>query len=75
MFCTDGIKYYCFPILVGIIIDYKEQVFITGTKANVQYLVCHIIRKLVAPIRVFCMELLPCKYSYHPIIKYFALTI
>ena len=42
MICADGLKHRCYPILAGVIVDYKEQVFITGIKANVQYSVCHV---------------------------------
>ena len=38
--CANGFKHYCYPILVGVIIDYKEQVFITRIKTNMQYSVC-----------------------------------
>ena len=42
MICADSLKCHCYLIFAGIIIDYKEQVFITGIKANLQYSVCHI---------------------------------
>ena len=45
MFCTKSFKRCYFSILVGEIIDYKEQVFITKIKTNVQYFVCHIYLK------------------------------
>ena len=31
----NGYKKYCYPILADLIIDYKEQVLITGIKANI----------------------------------------
>ena len=31
--------------MVGFIVDYKEQVLITGIKANMQYLIRHILSK------------------------------
>ena len=34
MIYADGFKRYCYLILAGIIVDYKEQVFIIGIKAN-----------------------------------------
>ena len=42
MICTNNFKHCYYPIVIDIIIDYKEQVFITGIKANVQYFVYHI---------------------------------
>ena len=30
--CADGYKKYCYPVLAGRMIDYKEQVFIIGIK-------------------------------------------
>ncbi len=42
MICADGLKRHCYPILAGVMVDYKEQVLITGIKANVQYFICHI---------------------------------
>lgn len=36
-------RYYL--ILVGLIIDYKEQVLITGIKSNIKCLICHIQQK------------------------------
>lgn len=35
----------------------------------------HNFRKLIASAKVFCVGLLPRKYSYYPKIKYFALDI
>lgn len=42
MICVDGLKYHYDPILIGITIDYKEQVLITVIKTNIQCSVCHI---------------------------------
>ena len=43
MICINGLKRHCYAIPAGIIIDYEEQVFISGIKANVQYSVCHVL--------------------------------
>ena len=32
--CADGYKRRCYPILAGLMVDYEEQVLITGIKAN-----------------------------------------
>ena len=40
--CVDGYKKHCYPILTGFIVDYTEQVLITGIKTNMQCLICHI---------------------------------
>ena len=42
LICTNGYKKHCYPILAGLMVDYKEQVFITGIKANMQYSICHV---------------------------------
>ena len=42
MICADGLKHRCYPILAGVMVNYKEQVFITEIKANVQYFICHV---------------------------------
>lgn len=42
MICVDSLKSYYYPILMGLLIDYKKTVLITGIKANVQYSVCHV---------------------------------
>ena len=34
--CADGLNCCYYPILVDIIVNYEEQVFITRRKANVQ---------------------------------------
>ena len=43
MIYLDGLKCCCYPILVGVMVDYEEQVLITGIKANVQYSIYHIL--------------------------------
>ena len=43
--CVDSYKKCCYPILVDLILDYKEQVCITGIKENMQCLICHILPK------------------------------
>ena len=42
MIYADGFKRCCYLILVGIMVDYKEQVLIFKIKANVQYSICHV---------------------------------
>ena len=42
---TDDFKKCCYPILAGLIVDYKEQVFITSIKANMECFICHILSK------------------------------
>ena len=42
MICADGLKRRCYLILIGVIVDYKEQVLIIGIKTNVQCFVCYI---------------------------------
>ncbi len=43
MIYGDGLKRHCYPILAGVIFDYKVQVLITRIKTNVQCSVCHIL--------------------------------
>ena len=40
--CVDSPKRYYYAILAGVIIDYKEQVFIAKIKINMQYSICHV---------------------------------
>ena len=40
--CADGFKQRCYPILAGLMVDYEEQVLITGVKANMQCSICHV---------------------------------
>ena len=40
--CTDGFKRRCYPVLAGLMVDYEEQVLITGVKANMQCSICHV---------------------------------
>ncbi len=42
MICANDLKRRYYPILTGVMVDYKEQVFITRIKANVQYSICHV---------------------------------
>lgn len=42
---VDNYKYYCYFILISFIVDYKEQVFITNIKANMQCLICYVLSK------------------------------
>ena len=39
----DNLKYCCYLIFVDVNVDYKEQVFISKIKANVQYFVYYIL--------------------------------
>lgn len=41
----DNLKYYCFPIPTDIMVDDKEQVFITRIKANLQCPIYHVFLK------------------------------
>ena len=43
--CANSYKRRCYPVLPGFMVDYKEQVFITGIKANIQCLICHVLLK------------------------------
>ena len=43
--CADGYKRHCYPVHAGFMEDYKEQVFITGIKANIQCSICHVPQK------------------------------
>ena len=40
--CADGFKRRCYPVLAGLMVDYEEQVLITGVKANIQCSICHV---------------------------------
>ena len=40
--CTDGYKRRCYPVLAGLMVDYEEQVFITGIKGNMQCSICYV---------------------------------
>ena len=39
---ADGFKRRCYPVLAGLMVDYEEQVLITGVKANMQCSICHV---------------------------------
>ena len=43
--CADGFKRRCYLVLAGLMVDYKEQVLITGVKANMQCSICHVLPK------------------------------
>ena len=43
--CVDDFKRRCYPVLAGLMIDYKEQVLITGVKANMQCFICYVLPK------------------------------
>ena len=40
--CADGFKRCCYLVFAGLMVDYKEQVLITGVKANMQCSICHV---------------------------------
>ena len=40
--CADGFKRRCYPIFAGLMVDYEEQVLITGVKTNMQCSICHL---------------------------------
>ena len=40
--CANGFKQCCYPVLAGLMVDYEEQVLITGVKANMQCSICHV---------------------------------
>ena len=42
MICINNFKYCYYLILADVIVDYKEQVFITEIKTNVYYSISHI---------------------------------
>lgn len=35
MIYTNGLKYCCYLILTGVLVDYKEQIFIIEKKTNI----------------------------------------
>ena len=43
--CADGFKRRCYPVLVGLMVDYEEQVLITGVEANMECSLCHVSLK------------------------------
>ena len=43
--CANGFKQRCYPVLAGLMVDYKRQVFITDVKTNMQGSICHILPK------------------------------
>ncbi len=42
MICIDNLKHRCYPILASVIFDYKEQVFITEIKVNIQCFIYYV---------------------------------
>ena len=42
---SDSFKQHCFPILAGLMVDYKKQVLIINSKANMQCSLCHVSPK------------------------------
>lgn len=42
---TNSYKRYCYHILTNFMIDYKKQVFITGIKLNIQWLIYYSLPK------------------------------
>ena len=45
IWCVNGFKQCCYPVFVGLIIDYKEQVLITSVKTNMQCFIYHVLPK------------------------------
>lgn len=45
IWCAKGFKQCYYPIFIGLIIDYKKQVLITGIKPNMQCPICYILSK------------------------------
>ncbi len=43
--CANNFKRYCYLILATLMVDYKEQVLITGIKANMQCPIYHVLPK------------------------------
>lgn len=43
--CVNSYKKYYYSVLAGFIINYKNQVFITGIKINMQYPICYVYQK------------------------------
>ena len=42
---ANSFKRRCYPVFVGLMVDYKEQVLITGVKANMKCFICLILPK------------------------------
>ena len=42
LICADGYKKRCYPLLAGLMVDFKEQVFITDIKVNMQFSICYV---------------------------------
>ena len=40
--CADGFERRCFPVLAGCLMDYEEQVILTGVKSNRHCTICHV---------------------------------
>ena len=40
--CVDSYKRHCYLVVAGLMVDYKEQIFIIGIKTNMQCSICHI---------------------------------
>ena len=43
--CVDDFKRRCYLVLTVLMVDYEEQVLITGVKANMQCSICHFLPK------------------------------
>ena len=43
--CAEGYKKPYYSVTAGLMVDYKEQVFITGIKTNIQCSICHVYLK------------------------------
>ena len=44
---ANGFKQRCYSVLAGLMVDYKEQVLITGVKANMQCSICYVPPKKI----------------------------
>ena len=45
IWCANGFKRRCYPVLTGLMVDYEERVLIIGVKANMQCSICHVLPK------------------------------
>ena len=45
LMCVNGNKRHCYPVLACLMVDYNEQVLITGIKANMHCSISHVLPK------------------------------
>ena len=43
--CTNSFERHCYPIFLALMVNYKEEVLITGIKANMQCLIFYVLPK------------------------------